>query len=142
MTQSPQHTPALLEPVDLEAAAAALCCRFGEASAEAYRLSTLRDVLGSSRALSQALDEFTKLASVHYRGVHSTANMHANVEQLSRALMEWSESVFAAGAAYREWQAGVGPRTHDAPPQMPFPDALPNGRFDFPLPDANVARSA
>jgi len=106
MTRAAHAEPTIVEPVDLEATAAALCCRFGEASAEAYRLSTLHDVLGSSRALARALDSFTSIAAEHYRGIHCTADMRGDAQRLAHALAVWSESVFAAGTAYREWTTG------------------------------------
>ena len=54
MTDTSRHEPTLIQPLDLEAAAAALCCRFGEASAEAYRRATLQEMLSTSRALARA----------------------------------------------------------------------------------------
>jgi hypothetical protein len=106
MTSEPRFEPTLIEPLDLHAAAAALCSRFGEPTAEAHRLSTLHDLLGSSRALARALDEFTNSGSAHYRGVHCAADMHGDVDHVTRALRAWSESVFAAGFTYRAWQGG------------------------------------
>ena len=102
-TEPAQHDPVIVEPHDLEATAAALCCRFGEASAEAYRLSSLHDVLATSRALARALDSFTALAAEHYRGIHCTADMRGDAHRLAHALAVWSDSVFAAGSGYREW---------------------------------------
>ena len=103
----PSHLePALIEPLDLDAVGAALCCRFGEASAEAQRLATLHDVLGSSRALARALDDFTRIAATHYRGIHCSSDMHGEVERLTRNLAAWSEAVFAAGLTYRAWREG------------------------------------
>jgi hypothetical protein len=103
MTEPTRRDPVIVEPQDMEATAAALCCRFGEASAEAYRLSSLHDVLATSRALARALDAFTALAAEHYRGIHCTADMRSDAERLAHALAIWSDSVFAAGSAYREW---------------------------------------
>jgi len=103
MTATRREEPAIVNPLDLEAAAAALCCRFGEASAEAYRLSSLHDLLSTSRALARTLEEFTTVASAHYRGVHCTADMRGDAQRLAHALAAWSESIFAAGAGYREW---------------------------------------
>jgi hypothetical protein len=105
MTDTTRLDPTVVEPLDLEAAAAALCCRFGEPSAEAYRLTTLHDLLSTSRALARALDSFTALAAEHYRGVHNTSDMRADAHRLAHALADWSDSVFAAGGAYREWKA-------------------------------------
>jgi hypothetical protein len=96
--------PALFDPGDLEAVAAALCSRFGDPTAEAYRLSTLHDVLRSSHSLAASLEMFARAGNSHYRGVHCTADMHVEVEQLSRSLLGWMEAVFLAGSAYREWQ--------------------------------------
>lgn len=109
MTDTSRPEPTLIQPLDLEAAAAALCCRFGEASAEAYRRMTLQEMLSTSRALARALDEFTKLAAAHYRGVHCTGDMRSDVERLTHSLAEWSDAVFAAGTAYREWQESGEP---------------------------------
>jgi hypothetical protein len=109
MTDTSRPEPTLIQPLDLEAAAAALCCRFGEASAEAYRRATLHEMLSTSRALARALDEFTKLAAAHYRGVHCTGDMRSDVERLNHSLAEWSDAVLAAGTAYREWQEGGEP---------------------------------
>ena len=106
MTDAIRPEPTIIEPLDLEAAASALCCRFGEASAEAYRLATLHDMLTSSRALTRALESFTSLAAEHYRGIHCTADMRGDAQRLSRALAAWSDTVFAAGTAYREWTTG------------------------------------
>jgi hypothetical protein len=103
MTEINYSQPTIVESLDLEATAAALCCRFGEASAEAYRLATLHDVLNSSRALARALDSFTSLAAEHYRGIHCTADMRGDAQRLAHALALWSDSVYMAGAAYREW---------------------------------------
>lgn len=103
MTEPTPRDPVIVEPQDLEATAAALCCRFGEASAEAYRLSSLHDVLATSRALARALDAFSALAAEHYRGIHCTADMRGDARRLAHALAVWSDSVFAAGSAYREW---------------------------------------
>jgi hypothetical protein len=103
--------PAYIDPIDLQAAAAAFCHRLGEPSAEAARLSTLHDVLATSRALSHELEHFAKQAGVHYRGIHCAADMHAEATRLYQALSAWSESVFAAGATWREWQEGEAPKS-------------------------------
>jgi len=103
MTGTAYPAPTIIESPDLEATAAALCCRFGEASAEAYRLTALHDVLNSSRALARALDSFTSVAAEHYRGIHCTADMRGDAQRLAHALSVWSDSVLAAGSAYREW---------------------------------------
>ncbi|HEV7993399.1 MAG TPA: hypothetical protein VGP25_16355 [Gemmatimonadaceae bacterium] len=106
MTSESRSEPTLIEPLDLQAVAAALCCRFGEPSAEANRLSTLHELLDTSRALARALDEFTKVASAHYRGVHCTSDMRSDAQHLHSALSAWSDSVFAAGLTYRAWKDG------------------------------------
>jgi hypothetical protein len=103
MSGTAHSEPMIVEPLDLQAVAAALCCRFGEASAEAYRLSTLHDVLNSSRALARVLDSFTALAAEHYRGIHCTSDMRGDAQRLAHALAVWSDSIFSAGSAYREW---------------------------------------
>jgi len=98
--------PVLIETPDLHAVAAALCCRFGDATAEAYRLTTLRDVLDESRSLARSLDEFARAGGAHLRGVHCTADMHVELERLTQRLAAWSDAVFAAAVIQREWQAG------------------------------------
>ena len=103
MTDASRPEPVLVDPHDLERTAAALCCRFGEPAAEAYRLATLRDVLDTGRLLARELDAFTKQAGVHYQGVHCTAGMRSEVERLQQALSAWSASVLAASGAYRDW---------------------------------------
>ena len=94
----------LIDPSDLEAVAAALCSRFGDPTAEAYRRSTLHEVLKSVRSLAASLEAFARAGGTHYRGVHCTADMHVEVEHLSRYLTGWIDAVRAAGTAYREWQ--------------------------------------
>jgi hypothetical protein len=106
MRSEPSNQSTLIEPLDVQAAAAALCCRFGEPSAEARRLITLHELLGTSRALSRALEEFATAASAHYRGVHCTSDMRSDADRLTRALAAWSESVSTAGLTYRAWQSG------------------------------------
>jgi hypothetical protein len=106
MDSTPRAEPALIDPMDLEAAAEALCHRFGEPMAEASRLSTLHDVLATSRTLARELEEFAKQAGAHYRGIHCTADMRGEVQRLHRALSAWSDSLLAAGMTYREWQEG------------------------------------
>jgi len=49
-----------IDPSDLEAVAASLCSRFGDPAAEAYRRSTLHDVLKSVRSLAAALEAFAR----------------------------------------------------------------------------------
>jgi hypothetical protein len=94
----------LIDPSDLEAVAAALCSRFGDPTAEAYRRSTLHEVLKSVRSLAASLEEFARAGGTHYRGIHCTADMHVEVEHLSRYLAGWIDAVRAAGTAYRDWQ--------------------------------------
>jgi hypothetical protein len=91
-----------LDPSDLEAVAASLCSRFGDPAAEAYRRSTLHDVLKSIRSLAASLEAFARAGSTHYRGIHCTADMHVEVEHLSRTLKGWVDAVRAAGSAYHE----------------------------------------
>jgi hypothetical protein len=110
---TPSHS-VLIESSDLEAAAAAFCSRCGEPGAEAYRLMALRELLCSTRSLSQALESFGKAATSHFRGVHCTADMHGDVTVLSRALSAWSESVFTAGNAYRDWEERCASEEHGA----------------------------
>ena len=91
---------------DLEAVAASLCSRFGDPAAEAYRRSTLHDVLKSIRSLAASLEAFARAGSTHYRGIHCTADMHVEVEHLSRTLKGWVDAVRAAGTAYHEGHDG------------------------------------
>jgi len=93
-----------IDPADLEAVAAALCSRFGDPTAEAYRRSTLHEVLKSIRSLAASLEAFARAGSTHYRGIHCTADMHVEVEQLSRYLTGWMDAVREASSAYRAWQ--------------------------------------
>ena len=99
--------PVLVEMADLQSVASAFCRRAGEPTAEAFRLATLRDVLERSRALASALEEFARAGSVHHRGIHCTASMQAEMEQLAQRLSAWSEAIVAAGAARREWELGA-----------------------------------
>ena len=92
----------VLDPSDLEAVAASLCSRFGDPTAEAYRRSTLHEVLKSIRPLAASLEEFARAGGTHYRGVHVTADMHVEVEHLSRYLKGLFDAVREAGFAYRE----------------------------------------
>ena len=96
----------LIEIPDLHAVSAALCCRFGDATAEAYRLTALRDVLDASRSLARSLDEFARAGGAHLRGVHCTADMHLELERLARRLSAWSDAVMSAAVIHREWQSG------------------------------------
>ena len=98
-----------IDPADLEAVAAALCSRFGDPAAEAYRRSTLHDVLRSIRSLAASLEAFARAGGTHYRGVHITADMHVEVEHLSRYLAGWIDAVRAAGSAYRECKSDGEP---------------------------------
>jgi hypothetical protein len=106
-SSSPQE-PVLVNPVDLDAIAGALCRRFGEATAEAYRLTSLHEVLERSRALARALDDFAQRAGAHYRGVHSTTGVQSEIDMLARTLAAWSQTVLTAGGAYRAWQQDDG----------------------------------
>lgn len=94
----------LFDPVELEAAAAAFCGRFGEPGAEAHRLATLRQLLAGSTSLALELEAFTRAARAHLRGVHCTSNMQLEAQSLARALVAWNECVQDAGNAYRDWQ--------------------------------------
>ena len=97
----------LVELSDLEAVATAFCHRAGEPTAEAHRRATLHDVLDASRALAGALEEFARSGSVHYRGVHCTPHMQAELERLAQRLNAWSDAILSAGTAQREWQLGA-----------------------------------
>lgn len=103
-----------LDLSDLEAVAAALCSRFGDPAAEAYRRSTLHDVLKSIRSLAASLEAFARAGGTHYRGIHCTPDMHVEVEHLSRTLKSWIDAVRAAGIAYHEGH-------HEA--EIPVPNA-------------------
>jgi len=120
----------LIDPSDLEAVAAALCSRFGDPTAEAYRRSTLHEVLKSIRSLAASLEAFARAGSTHYRGIHCTADMHVEVEHLSRTLKSWIDAVRAAGVAYHEGHhdgeisAPNGPMLRDVVlPASPLGDA-------------------
>src|SRR5689334_11799571 len=104
-----------IDPSDLEAVAASLCSRFGDPTAEAYRRSTLHEVLKSIRSLAASLEAFARAGSTHYRGIHCTADMHVEVEELSRTLKGWIDAVRAAGSAYREGHHDGEPASSRAP---------------------------
>lgn len=97
----------LVEMADLKAVATAFCQRAGEPTAEAHRRATLHQVLDASRALACALEEFARSGSVHYRGVHCTADMQAEMARLAQRLNAWSDAILAAGTVQREWQLGA-----------------------------------
>ena len=103
-------TVVLVEMADLNAVATAFCQRAGEPTAEAHRRATLHDVLDASRALACALEEFARSGSVHYRGVHCSPNMQAEMERLAQRLNAWSDAILSAGTAQREWQLGMAGR--------------------------------
>jgi hypothetical protein len=110
---SARHAERLfIDPSELEAVAASLCSRFGDPTAEAYRRSTLHDVLRSIRSLAASLEAFARAGSTHYRGVHCTADMHVEVEHLTRTLKGWVDAVRAAGSAYH---VGLHDGEHAAP---------------------------
>jgi hypothetical protein len=138
MAGTSRPEPTLIEPLDLEAVGAALCGRFGEASAEARRLTTLHEVLGTSRALARALDDFTRTAGTHYKGIHCSADMRGEVDRLTRSLVAWSESVFAAGMTYRAWRDGDELGGLDAPDMGDAVRGAPFRMFD----DASLAQAS
>ena len=49
MTVASRPNTISIDPLDMEAAASALCGRCGDAGAEAYRLAALREVVSISR---------------------------------------------------------------------------------------------
>ena len=100
-------TAVLVEMADLKAVATAFCQRAGEPRAEAHRRATLHDVLDASRGLACALEEFARSGSVHYRGVHCSPDMQAEMERLAQRLNAWSDAILSAGTAQREWQLGM-----------------------------------
>ena len=106
-SMSTESTTVLVELADLEAVATAFCHRAGEPTAEAHRRATLHDVLDTSRALACALEEFARSGGVHYRGVHCTADMQTELARLAQRLSAWSDAIFSAGMAQREWQVGA-----------------------------------
>ena len=106
MVSIPSSDPVLVDPLDVEAAAAALCCRFGEPTAEACRLATLHDVLNTSRALARELEAFAKMASPHLRGIHCTSDLQTDAQRLFQLLSAWSDAMLSAGHTYREWRNG------------------------------------
>ncbi|PYP79509.1 MAG: hypothetical protein DMD35_08060 [Gemmatimonadetes bacterium] len=88
----------------MQAAAAACCGRFGEPSAEAQRLATLRQLLANSSMLVLQLEAFMKAAATHLRGVHCTSGMQVEADGLSRAVVAWIEQVQDAAVTYHDWQ--------------------------------------
>jgi len=104
MSEDTPPLASLFDPLELEAAAAACCGRFGEPSAEAHRLATLRELLAGSAMLVLELEAFNKAAAAHLRGVHCTSNMQLEARSLSRAVAVWTERVQDAANAYRDWQ--------------------------------------
>ena len=110
-------TAVLVEMADLKAVATAFCQRAGEPTAEAHRRATLHEVLDASRALACALEEFARSGSVHYRGVHCSPHMEAEMERVAQRLNAWSEAILSAGTAQREWQLGMA-----GPPERPRDD--------------------
>lgn len=114
MTAAPRPSTILIDPLDIEAAASALCGRCGDAGAEAFRLATLREMMTTSRELCTALTEFTKQAGTHLQGVHCTAGMQADARQLDGALVAWADAIHDAADSYRRWQdARMALRYHD-----------------------------
>jgi hypothetical protein len=105
-TPNPSAT-VLVEMADLDAVATAFCQRAGEPRAEAHRRATLHDVLDASRALAGALEEFARAGGAHYRGVHCTSHMQAEMQRLAQRLTSWSDAILSAGTAQREWQLGA-----------------------------------
>jgi hypothetical protein len=104
MSEDTPPLATLFDPLELEAAAAACCGRFGEPGAEAHRLATLRHLLTGSSMLVLELEAFTRAASAHLRGVHCTSNMQLEAQSLSRAVVAWTERVQDAANAYRDWE--------------------------------------
>jgi hypothetical protein len=97
----------LVEMADLEAGPTALCQPPRDPTAEAHRRATLHDVLDASRALAGALEEFARAGGAHYRGVHCTSHMQAEMQRLAQRLSAWSDAILSAGTAQREWQVGA-----------------------------------
>jgi hypothetical protein len=107
--------PDLPAQTDIEAAAAALFCRFGDPTSEAHRRGRLKVMLDSSRALAKALEGFTSNAAGHFRGIHCTPDMKADVQRLSHALAEWTSYVNATADMYRECSATPVLRVRSVP---------------------------
>lgn len=104
MSEDTPPLATLFDPLELEAAAAACCGRFGDPGAEAHRLVTLRELMTGSSALAHELEAFTRSAGSHLRGVHCTASMRPEADRLARAVVAWNEQVQAVANAYRDWQ--------------------------------------
>jgi hypothetical protein len=103
----PQDTPplaTLFDPLELQAAAAACCGRFGDPDVEARRLVALRDMVARASELARELDGFARTAATHLRGVHCTASLQPEAERLAHATSAWLERVQDAANAYRDWQ--------------------------------------
>ena len=97
MDDSVRDDPDVITRREIEDAAAALFCRFGDHAAEASRRGRLKGLLDASRALSRALDAFVAASAAPFRGHYSTTQIDAEVGALADALVVWSQ--YAAGAA-------------------------------------------
>ena len=97
MDQPVRDDPEVITRREIEDAAAALFCRFGDPGSEASRRGRLKGFLDASRALSHALDAFTAAAAGPFRGQYSTTHLDAEVDAMTDALVVWSQ--YAAGAA-------------------------------------------
>jgi hypothetical protein len=128
MDDSVRDDPEVITRREIEDAAAALFCRFGDHAAEASRRGRLKGLLDASRALSHALDAFVAAAGGPFRGQYSVTHLDAEVGAMADALVVWSQ--YAAGAArlYHECHDDSRTRAHhelgaDVPPSTGQPHA-------------------
>lgn len=108
MDESVRDDPEVITRREIEDAAAALFCRFGDPGSEASRRGRLKGFLDASRALSRALDAFAAAAAGPFRGQFSTTQLDAEVGVMTDALVVWSQYVAGAARLYHECH-------HDAP---------------------------
>ena len=94
--------PEVITRREIEDAAAALFCRFGDYTAEASRRGRLKGLLDASRALSHALDAFVAAAGAPFRGEYSITHLDAEVGAMTDALVVWSQYAAAAARLYHE----------------------------------------
>ena len=111
MDDSVRDDPEVITRREIEDAAAALFCRFGDHAAEASRRGRLKGLLDASRALSHALDAFVVAAGGPFRGQYSTTHLDAEVCAMTDALVVWSQYTAGAARLYHECR-------HDAPPRL------------------------
>ena len=102
MDDSVRDDPDVMTRREIEHAAAALFCRFGDPAAEASRRGRLRGLLDASRTLSRALDAFVVASAAPFRGQYSTTQIDVEVGAMADALVVWSQYVTGAARLYHE----------------------------------------